>query len=87
MLPRTPFDQLTAPRLSGLRDRLAKLIWQPAGSVTRFAKTSSTSEHLPVSDALGLTYEPVDRLPMTWGRKFDQCWWRVEIPEQARGGK
>ncbi|MEM6560759.1 MAG: alpha-mannosidase, partial [Planctomycetota bacterium] len=87
MLPRTPFDQLTAPRLSGLRDRLAKLIWQPAGSVTRFAKTGSTSEHLPVSDALGLTYEPVDRLPMTWGRKFDQCWWRVEIPEQARGGK
>ncbi|MEM8873491.1 MAG: glycoside hydrolase family 38 C-terminal domain-containing protein [Planctomycetota bacterium] len=87
MLPRTPFDQFTAPRLSGLRDRMQTLIWHHAGDVDAIARTTPTAKHCNPDDAIALDYEPVGELPMTWDRKFDQMWWKVGIPGRARDGR
>ena len=88
MLPQTPFQQFLAPRLATARNRLKSAIWSEAGDANNplpVWQTRPTHEHRAVSDVDPGEFEAVDlkSLPMPWGRKFQQCWWRVEVPKGA----
>ena len=89
MLDRTPFQQFLAPRLATARTRLGGMIWRDASAPLAVARTRPTHEHRPASAVDSGEFEPIDpaALPLAWGRKFEQCWWRVTLPDDPGGGR
>ncbi|MEM1013829.1 MAG: hypothetical protein AAGI46_16610, partial [Planctomycetota bacterium] len=82
MISQTPFQQFLAPRLRTMAKRIRSTIWEPVDTATAVARTEATHEHRFVVDVSEDDFAPVDlgKLPLTWGRKFQQCWWRIELP-------
>lgn len=81
MLPRTPFIQFLAPRIAGTQSRLAEKIWRIDSTPLPVRRSAATHEHLPAAQLDSLAFEPIQSVPITWGRKFQQCWWRVNLPK------
>ncbi len=80
MLPQTPFQQFLAPRIATVRRRLGEMIWHVEADVTEIKQSQPTHEHRPVTDVAESSFNLIDNLPMTWGRKHQQCWWHVKLP-------
>jgi alpha-mannosidase len=80
MLEPTHFHQLLLPRLAQWRDRLSTMIWRVDDAPLRVARTRPTPTHRPLAEVSSSEFEPVRSMPLHWGRMFDQCWWRVELP-------
>ncbi len=80
MLPPTSFQQLLLPRLAKARDRLSAMIWAVDPAPLAVWQTRATAAHGTFDDAKGEAFDPVKDRPHHWGRMFDQCWWRVEMP-------
>ncbi|MEM1097793.1 MAG: glycoside hydrolase family 38 C-terminal domain-containing protein, partial [Planctomycetota bacterium] len=87
MLPRTAFVQFIPPRLGKARERLQDLIWSVDPKPLRVSQSKPTHDATPIENAAGLTYRPVTRTPMHWGRMYEHCWWTVDVPASDRGGK
>ena len=86
MLPVSPFQQFAGPRLAGVLARLGRQIWHTATDRLPVEAAAPTHDHLPTDRAVGLDYAAVEA-PTEWGRKFDQRWWRLDVPEHARDGR
>lgn len=83
MLPRTPFIQFLAPRIARAQSRLAEQTWRIDTTPLEVRRSAATHEHHPAKIIDSVEFEPVDlaSLPNTWGIKFQQCWWRVNLPK------
>ena len=80
MLDRTPFLQFVAPRLAKVRQRARDATWTLVPTPLKVSQSSPTHEHVPAEAAAKMTFAPVTELPHFWGRKFQQCWWMLEVP-------
>lgn len=78
MFPENPFLQLTLPRVVRSLARLQPMIWKEIAPVA-CAYAGSQAEPLPYAAARKLKYKPV-KLPIHWGRLFDQGWFKLDIP-------
>ncbi|MEM6552593.1 MAG: glycoside hydrolase family 38 C-terminal domain-containing protein [Planctomycetota bacterium] len=85
MLPPTHFHQFILPRLVKGRDRLESMIWRDAREPLPVARTLPTAAHRPLAEIADDAFEPVAKASLYWGQLFDQCWWRVQLPEGAAG--
>ena len=83
MLPSNPLQQLTPPRLKKTLERLQGMIWEDLGEVTNVSQTAPTREHLTFAQARKRKRTAIRRTPHYWGRKFDQAWFRIELPQTA----
>ncbi|MEM7627185.1 MAG: glycoside hydrolase family 38 C-terminal domain-containing protein [Planctomycetota bacterium] len=83
MIPRTPFQQFLPPRIEKARLRLRDMIWQVDGEPLAVSRSPAGPGYVDAKTADGLKYRPVRRLPHTWGKLFDQCWWKLRIPRGA----
>ncbi|MEM8737066.1 MAG: alpha-mannosidase, partial [Planctomycetota bacterium] len=80
MLPRSPHLQFVPPRVEKARGRLEAMIWRVDDTPLPVAQSKSSREETFVGDAAGLAFLPVEQTPHVWGQRFDQCWWKVQIP-------
>ena len=81
MLDRTPHAQFIAPRLARALQRLSAVIWRVEEAPLRVWQTVPTHEHRRAADVGDGEFAPLaEPLPMAWGRAWQQCWWRVELP-------
>ena len=89
MLSQTPFQQFLAPRLATARGRLIGMTWRNASEWLEVERTQPTHAHRPVAEVQAGEFESVDKasLPLAWGRKFYQAWWRVKLPANLPGGR
>ncbi|MEM6394246.1 MAG: glycoside hydrolase family 38 C-terminal domain-containing protein [Planctomycetota bacterium] len=85
MLPDTHFHQFILPRLVQGRARLASLIWRDATPPLPVMQTPPTAAHRTLQDVAEDEFKPVPETPFHWGTMFDQCWWRLKLPEDAAG--
>ncbi|MEM1099633.1 MAG: alpha-mannosidase, partial [Planctomycetota bacterium] len=83
MLAPTHFHQFVLPRLAQGRDRLASMIWRVSGEALPVARTLPTSVHRNLADVSADEFQPVGETSLYWGKLFDQCWWRVELPTES----
>jgi alpha-mannosidase len=84
MLPRTPFQQFAGPRIAGSLKRLKREIWHVDTTPLPVSAAASTKAHHPAAAALALDYAAVE--PHThWGRKYEQRFWKIDLPEAADG--
>lgn len=81
MLPQTHLHQFILPRINRAVLRLRGMIWQYDSVQLRVARAESRRIHRPYTEACQETFTPVASHPHFWGRKFEQTWWRIELPE------
>ncbi|QDU70429.1 alpha-mannosidase [Mucisphaera calidilacus] len=81
MLETNPFPQFDLPRLARAKTRLEEMIWRVDPSPLAVSQSKPTRDHVTFAEAKKLAFKPVKRTPRYWGKVFDQCWWRVEIPK------
>lgn len=84
MLESTPFQQFTAPRIAKSLDRLKASIWTHQDKALEVSQSAPGPDYVTPQQALKLKYRPVKKLPHTWGRMFDQCWWKATIPRASK---
>jgi alpha-mannosidase len=80
MLPRTPYQQFLPPRIDKTLKRLQEMLWTTAAGPLDVRQSPPSANDVLLANAGGLTFTPVTDVPKRWGRRFDQCWWQVEIP-------
>ncbi|MEO1235939.1 MAG: glycoside hydrolase family 38 C-terminal domain-containing protein [Planctomycetota bacterium] len=85
MLPTTHFQQLLLPRFTKTRRDLSAQIWRVDPSALAVSQTKPTKAHRPWSAVGAEEFRAVKRTPLHWGRMFDQCWWKVAVPEPEGG--
>ena len=85
MLPKTPFLQFVAPPVAAAHKRLGRAIWKEDATPLPVARAPATHGHVPAEAADGLKFEPVAALPHVWGRKWQQAWWRLDVPAGSAG--
>lgn len=87
MLPPTPFLQFVAPRIARAHARLGARMWQVEPDLLEVAAARPTHEHrsAAVVDELEFHHVGPAELPLAWGRKFQQRWWRVKLPAFRAG--
>jgi alpha-mannosidase len=86
MLPTPHHSQFIVPRIEAAHQRVRSMIWAiDTEHPLDVCQATPTREHLPVARIGELDFAPVPPAPFVWGRKFDQCWWRVRLPENAGG--
>jgi alpha-mannosidase len=83
MLPKNPLQQLIPQRLTELRKRLEQLIWTPVGLPVGLSMTEPRKEFLNYAEARRAPLTRVGAFPFVWGRKWEQAWFRLEVPKQA----
>lgn len=84
MLPDNPLLQLTYPRVFAKLPRIKSQIWSKvADAEVSFAGHSV--QHLREDEMRGRAFEPVI-LPFTWGKLFDQGWFKVRVPDVGGEG-
>ena len=80
MLDQTPFLQFVAPRLAKVRDRARAAVWTLDPTPLAVSQSPATHAHVGAAATGDLDFRPVIETPHHWGRKFQQCWWRLEVP-------
>ncbi|MFO7725524.1 MAG: glycoside hydrolase family 38 C-terminal domain-containing protein [Oceanipulchritudo sp.] len=85
MLTQSHLQQLIPQRLTELRGRLEKRIWTREEMPFRLAMTGARARHRTLAEARSEPLERIESFPFVWGRKFDQAWFQLEIPEAAFG--
>ncbi|MEM1212531.1 MAG: glycoside hydrolase family 38 C-terminal domain-containing protein [Planctomycetota bacterium] len=85
MLPDTHFHQFILPRLVQGRARLEAMIWRPMPEPLPVMRTQPTQAHRTLAEVAEAEFGPVAEIPLYWGGLFDQCWWRVRIPDGSTG--
>lgn len=84
MLPDTPLLQLIPARAKTFLSRLESKIWlAPVALDVEWAGCST--EHVAYKDATKRKREKI-RAPFCWGDKYDQAWFRLDIPQAQRDG-
>ena len=48
-------------------------------------RAPATREHRRLTQVDANQFEAVEQRPHHWGQMFDQCWWRVQLPEPGDG--
>lgn len=86
MLPAPHHSQFILTRIEATHQRVRSLIWSlDKDHPLEVFQARPTREHVPVSRLGEREFVPAPPAPFVWGRKFDQCWWRVRLPENAGG--
>ncbi len=77
------FLQFAAPRIAEAHRRVGQAIWVDVAADLRLQAAAATHEHRTAVEADKLAYEAIDvqTLPLTWGRKWQQKWWRLTLTE------
>jgi alpha-mannosidase len=83
MLPKNPLQQLIPQRLTELRKRLHKAIWQRVEYSVGISMTAPRQDYLNYEAARKEPLAKVNSLPHTWGPKWTQAWFRLEVPKAA----
>ena len=83
MLPKTGHLQFLPPRIGKAHQRLLAETWTAGGNPLRVFQSEPTDRETTLADAASLSYAAVETLPHRWGRRFEQCWWSVEVPKGA----
>lgn len=78
MLPANPFLQLTYPRLKSALPRVHNLIWNEVIPL-KIAFGGNERDPVSVEKARQRSFKPVE-LPFTWGKLFDQGWFKISLP-------
>lgn len=74
-------QKLIPQRLTEAERRLEKALWQPVEVAVNMSMTEPQCEHLGFEQARELSLHAAPAFPFTWGRKFDQAWFRLEFPD------
>lgn len=85
MLPQTHLHQFLPPRINRAVLRLKAMIWRHDSVLLPVARAESRRVHRPLAEAQKETFTPVTARPHFWGRKFEQTWWRLELPAAPAG--
>ncbi|HKJ89984.1 MAG TPA: hypothetical protein VJ960_02545, partial [Oceanipulchritudo sp.] len=85
MLTKTHLQQLIPQRLTELRKRLEERIWTREEIPFRLAMTGPRAVHRNLEEARTERLEAIESFPFVWGRKFDQAWFRLELPDGVFG--
>lgn len=83
--PSHAFPQFIPPRLNKAIARLTAALWQVDTESLPVWRTQETREHRAVTAVQPDEFKRVENRPMTWGKLFDQCWWRVDLQGQTIG--
>ena len=83
MLPRTPLQQLIPQRLTELRTRLFKAIWQRTDHPVKVSMTEPRQDYLNYAQARKERVKAVRAIPFVWGPKWAQAWFKLELPKAA----
>lgn len=76
--------QLAYPRIHALGARLRAAVWQDVG-LPEVDFAGASSDHISWQEAQHKKFRPV-QLPWTWGKLFDQAWFRVHLPRRLPAG-
>lgn len=80
-LPANPLLQLAPPRVYSLVNRLKAQLWQRVAPVACEA-TEPTRVETAFADAPARPRRVV-QAPYYWGKKFEHCWFRLDVPPDA----
>lgn len=82
-----PYPQIIAPRVAEAHRRLSSMIWSPAPGTASVRAAEPSHAHVGTAEGATLAMTPVapGDLPLTWGRKFQQRWWRLTLDAPADG--
>ncbi|BAM03293.1 alpha-mannosidase [Phycisphaera mikurensis] len=80
MLPKTGHLQFIPSRIEATHRALLAETWAVCGGPLAVSRAEATTAETTIADAHALAYEPVTRTPLFWGKRFDQGWWKVQIP-------
>lgn len=83
MLKPSAFLQTVRRRLLTARERLVAACWQVDRSQPLSVERAvSQWTYRNFDEAKSESLQAVETYPHYWGRKFEQCWWRVTLPAQ-----
>lgn len=80
MISNTPFQQLLLPRFAPARERIEKRVWSVHPDRLSVTQSPPVKKHQGLAEVSDKSFSPVSDYPHYWGRMFDQCWWRIELP-------
>jgi alpha-mannosidase len=86
MLDPVHFPQFMTPRLGKTIARLQASVWSTDGTPLAVSAAAPSPDPVDASAAKRLKFSPVARLPHTWGRLFDQRWWKLRLPISKKPG-
>ena len=84
MLKTSHFPQFIAPRLDKTISRLEAMVWLRDDTPLSVRAATPSPKPVDAAAAKRLTYRDVTRLPTTWGKLFDQRWWKVKLPKPTK---
>ena len=85
--PSNPLLQLVPARLPQAIARVRKLVWTQAGVVSDISAGPASDSHVSFLQATRLPVKPVGRLPVHYGKLWDQRWFRLRMPKIGGAGK
>jgi len=80
LLDRTPHQQFLPPRIEKARQRLKAMIWKVSDRLLAVQMSDPTRHETTHGDLDQLRFEQAPPIPFSWGKRFDQCWWKVAVP-------
>lgn len=83
MLATTHLQQLIPQRLIELRKRLDQAIWSAVDLPVAVSMTAPRQAYLNYPEAKRAKLTAVKSFPFVWGRKWEQAWFRLEVPKAA----
>ena len=83
MLPKSPLQQLIPQRLIELESRLSAAIWSPVDLASGIQMSKPRDSFIGYAEARQSKLKRIRGFPFVWGQKWQQAWFRLELPMRA----